>query len=152
MTIITGTYERVKKEYEAKTGEPYFEFYFPFVKESERHFSEIDRFLWESRKLTRFKNRYEGEVLVDVSEWNEPGKGNNRFFNAFMYFLKDFSIQHNRVTLMADQPCCDALLLRLQRFFTIEEICLEPHKAQQPTKIGFIMLGDKEKETVHVRS
>ena len=149
MKIITGSYEKVKQECSKYVDNTCFEFYFSYVSDSVERFREIDRFLYESRKRTRFKNKYIGDIVIDVSDWNNEEKLNN-YFDLFMYFVKD-NMEHNRFILTADKQCSKALLLRLKRFFKLEEVCLEPAKLDSKIKMGFALPDDKE-ESSNVRA
>ena len=142
MKIITGSFEKVKKQIKIKMGNEYFEFFFPYVEESADRFREIDRFLYESRKHTRFKNAYIGNIVIDISEWNNNRRFNN-YFDAFMYFIID-NMNLNRFIFTADKPCNRELFERLQKYFKIEEMCLEAVKPKQKIKIGFALPEEKE--------
>ena len=147
MKIITGSYEKVKKEIEKLIGNDYFEFFFPYVEDSVDRFREIDRFLYESRKHTRFKNRYVGNIVIDITDWNN--RECNKYFDAFMYFVKD-NTDLNRFIFTVDKPSSRELIERLSVFFTINEKSLETMKPKQKIKIGFALPEEKE-DALHVR-
>ena len=142
MELISGSYEKVKHECEKMIGKEYFEFFFPYVEDNVDRFREIDRFLYESRKQTRFKNSYVGNVVIDISDWNNRSSF-NKYFDAFMYFIKD-NMNLNRFIFTADKPCNRELFERLQKYFKIEEMCLEAVKPKQKIKIGFALPEEKE--------
>lgn len=142
MKIITGPYEKVRKKCSEIFKTDFFEFSFPFVDEGAERFRELDRFLFESRKKTRFKNRYKGNVVIDVSAWNDRGIFND-YFDSFMYFIID-SMDESGFILTADKPCSAELISRLKRFFDISEICLTKKKKAQKVTIGFAPSSEKE--------
>lgn len=143
--LIQGKYEKVKEYYGKKIGMDYFEFDFVYASTNET-LREIDRFLWESRRhKTRFKNHYEGPALVDLTSWN--GQDLNKYFNAFMYFLKDNKFIDS--TFILQEECSPQLRRALESFFSIKITELELDKKIEPVrKIGFYQ---EEREIEDVR-
>ena len=75
----------------------YFEFRLSYGSRPE-YFREFDRFHWTSRhQCTRFKNRYTGPVVVDVSEWAQESP--NTCLTDFLYFLNDKFISEDCVLI-----------------------------------------------------
>ena len=143
--LIQGKYEKVKTFYEKNMAKKYFEFQLAYVSQNEV-FREIDRFLWESRhQMTRFKNNYQGPVLIDLSCWNENEL--NIYFEAFMFFLKDNGFYE--CTFMIQEECCKELLEKLKEFFEISVTSLNIEKKAKKMTIGFVVT---EKEIENVRS
>lgn len=131
--IILGSYENAKRMYEQKNGKNYFEFEFSFVDQSQ-NFREINRFLWESKhEMTRFKNRYSGPVLIDLSQWNDEQP--NIYFDAFMYFLKDS--EDIEVTFAVDNDLSHQLKKRIEKLFELEIITLDREVEKEEARIGF---------------
>lgn len=136
MRLIHGGYSEAIAYCRKKLKSDFFEFDFPFVSMSE-NFREIDRFLWESRhQCTRFRNRYEGPVVIDVTDWNNQYP--NDYFDAFLYFLKS-SEKSLTCTLISSEPFSQAVLDRINRLFDAKEISLS--EAEKPRRknrtIGF---------------
>ena len=132
--LIQGSYVTAKKFYTEHNGKEYFEFHFPYVSKDQT-FRELDRFLWESKhEMTRFRNRYEGPVLIDLTEWNRHGR--NEYFDAFMYFLLDNpSVKQ---TFILQEPCSTELMETLKSFFEIKVTELEIKKTPDAKRrIGF---------------
>ena len=91
MYLVQGKYSEAIAKCQKILDGNYFEFEFLYTDESER-FREIDRFLYESRHTLRFENEYRGNVVIDISDWNEK---TNSYFDAFMYFLKDNAAKYH---------------------------------------------------------
>lgn len=115
-------------------GEP-FVFNLPYVPLSE-HFREINRFLWESRhQLTRFCNNYEGNVIVDVTAWNQASV--NEYFDAFLYFLKDRE-ESLHCTFISEVDFSDAVCDRISRLFPTKTVRFDSGSGRKPAaRIGF---------------
>lgn len=141
MKLIQGDYRKIKMylKKEMKEGE-YFEFKLPYVDEN-CVFREINRFNDESRRMTRFKNKYTGNVSVDISDWAE--KDTNEYFEAFAYFLLDrvLEFESSEVVLTCEKECKQKFLSILEECF-LEEICVTDlgvrHKAKEKRVIGFV--------------
>lgn len=143
--LIQGNYEKAKKHYEKSGKCDYFEFHLAYTPTNET-FREIDRFLWESRhQKTRYRNRYEGPVLIDLSSWN--GKETNTYFDAFMYFLKDNS--SFECTFIVQKQCSAQMEQKLESFFKIKKTVLEQNSIPSKRTIGFDTEG-KEDEYVRI--
>lgn len=144
MKLILGNYEKTIDYCNRMDNGSFFEFLFAYASENET-FREINRFIWESKHLaTRFKNKYRGAVVIDLSEW--CGDAPNKYFDAFMYFIKGNSDDY-RVDFISQNECPSALLERLDSFFDIEIIDLGLDKHSSDTKIGFY-IEREEKEYV----
>lgn len=148
MKIIIGSYEKVKDRCLKIFPGGYYDFNFLYVSENER-FREIDRFLYESRHLLRFKNEYTGNVVIDISEWNN--KILNRYFDAFMFFVKD-NLNRINCVFVINEKCNDELIAKLKSFFNIEQVLLQLPKEQPKVKIGFAINEEKEEKRSNVRS
>ena len=127
MVVIQGTYEDIIHYYEATTVGTYFEFTFSFVGQNEI-FRELDRFLWESKHVLRFQNTYEGNVLIELSGWNQKADSDfNEYFDAFMYFLRSkCNVLH--VTFFAEGQCSKSLYDHLDKHFDVQLI--DPDKGE----------------------
>lgn len=144
MYLVQGKYSETIKKCQKILDGDYFEFEFLYMDESLR-FREIDRFLYESRHTLRFENEYRGNVVIDISDWNEKI---NLYFDAFMYFLKDNADKYCCV-LISNKKCSDKTIEKLNDLFTIEEICLSLPEEKKTVKIGFV---DNERIDINVRS
>lgn len=116
MKLIQGKYKKSKEYIFSEFKNNYFEFYLPYVDENSM-FKEINRFNDESKKLTRFKNSYSGNVIVDLTEWvDEPV---NRYFTAFMYFLVDRTLkfENSKLIFLCEQACTDELISAIEEYF-----------------------------------
>ena len=132
--LFYGDYESVK---EALSTIAYYEFELQY----EQYEKEINRFLWESRKeMTEYKNRYTGNVVIDLSKWNE--RCDKPFFEAFQYFLLD---NVTEIIFILDNKPSNKLLNSLSKKFDIEtkELSLTK-KAIKQKRIGFIYEEEKE--------
>lgn len=140
--LITGIYEKVKEECnKIFSTSQYFDFNLFYVPETDK-FREIDRFLYDSRHMLRYENEYTGNVIVDISEWNNNTI--NIYFEAFMYFLKDNNAKY-RCILIADDRCSEELMDKLKLFFSeLKEIQLPVKTEKKPAQIGFVINDEKE--------
>ena len=150
MKILSGDRKKSFDYCDRVFNKDYFTFSFMCVEKGER-FSEIDRFLDESIKKTRFSNEYKGNVVIDLSEWNESDDF-NRFFNAFMYFIKDKTEVYKTYAciFVSDTPCSENLLAAMNKFFSIREISMSGEQRSKKRKIGFDITESKE-EKCYVR-
>lgn len=146
MKLIMAEYSQARNICTDCIGADRFDFCFSYVP-AENRFREIDRFLWESRhEMTRFENSYHGPAAVDLTAWSEASP--NDYFDAFMYFLKDFG-EEGKLIFISEKPCREAILSRLRRFFEIEITDLLEKKEEHHTrKIGFAVQEGND----HVRS
>lgn len=143
INLILGKYELAISYYRQQMHEDCFEFHFTYVPRDER-FRELDRFIWESRHTkTRFKNKYAGPVLIDITEWNFEIP--NDYFTAFMFYLKDNP--DLECTFLAENEISSILLQKLSAFFEVNVIKLETRETVH-TNIGFYI----EEANVDVRS
>ncbi len=143
--LIQGDYKNVKAYYGKKKTSEYFEFDFVYAGPLEV-FREIDRFIWESvHQKTRYKNRYDGPVLIEVTSWNK--KDINEYFDAFMYYIKDK--YEGKCTFFCKEPCSEELEGKLREFFDIKIVNAGFEAAVSDVKtIGFSIDGGKEKVDV----
>lgn len=146
MKILSGNLEKAYSYCDKVFNEDYFTFLFMYTERGER-FSEIDRFLDESGRKSRFSNEYIGNVVVDLSEWNESDDF-NRFFNAFMYFIKDKTEVYKTLTciFISDTPCTEKLIDAVNKFFPIREISMSNEQKAKKQKIGFDISDNKEEK------
>lgn len=146
MKIITGNYRDVRDECEKLYPEGYFEFVFACCDENSR-FREIDRFLYESRKTLRYQREYVGNVVVDITAWNDTEL--NSLFDAFMYLLKDGKEKY-RVAFTMGNRSSDKLLKRLNDVFEGDIQVVDLHLDVEPMKhkIGFTANVESEEEYV----
>lgn len=144
MYLVQGKYSEAIAKCQKILDGNYFEFEFLYTDESER-FREIDRFLYESRHTLRFENEYRGNVVIDISDWNEK---TNSYFDAFMYFLKDNAAKYCCV-FISNKKCSDKTIEKFNDLFIIEEICLSLPEEKKKVKIGFV---DNERSEINVRS
>lgn len=146
VTLIQGEYEKAKDYYKSTMLNDYFEFHFVYTSTNEV-FRELDRFIWESKhQKARFKNRYAGPVLIDLTEWNssEP----NEYFDAFLYYLKDHV--YLECTFIVQNLCDECFLEKIRSFFEIYVVELEIQKGKdQKRRIGFYI---EERNDDNVRS
>ena len=133
MYLVQGNYCKVKEYCSKMFGDSFFEFDFVYVDETER-FREIDRFLYESRHTLRFQNEYEGNVIINLTEWND--KAVNAYFEAFMYFIKDNADKYNCI-FIADEKCEDRLIDKISSMFELECVEIEIEAKTSMPKIGF---------------
>lgn len=144
MELIIGKIEKILDYYAKKTTGNYFGFEL-MPPASYVTFNELNRFRWESKKLTRFKNRYEGNVIIDLTAWND-GNFTCHEFEAFMYYLKD---NPGYVCTFASEKNLDPLLLkRLEGLFgEINQISfLTPQNNAKKRNIGFTIDNKEEND------
>ncbi|MBQ8000285.1 MAG: hypothetical protein IJ298_03600 [Ruminococcus sp.] len=144
MILIQGSYPKAKKHANKLMNSSYFEFYFPFVDESVT-FREINRFNDESRRLTRFKNKYTGNVAINITEWAD--KPLNRYFIAFAYYILDRTLElcDSKVMLICECTCSQAFLNELEEHFgdKIELVDLgTKDRESDRRRIGFVTCND----------
>lgn len=151
MYLLQGDYPNVKDYCEELFADDYFEFELSYVSENEK-FKEIDRFLWESRhECTRYKNRYNGNFAIGITEWND--KTPNKYFDAFMFFLKDYMSSARSCVIFVEDYIDKSLLNALKKHFnlTIKELSLTEKDDFTMKKIGFcIDFDNKENENVRI--
>ena len=146
--LIQGKYEEAITQCRSKIDGEYFEFCFSYTTAEER-FREIDRFLWESRhQCTRYQNRYDGPVVVDLTQWARQYP--NDYFDAFMYFLKDISCGRECI-FISETVCGRQIVDRMSDLFDVNVITLDTVKTHSEKKktnpIGFAF-NEEEKEHV----
>ena len=148
MKVISGKYEKALEYCEKEFEGNYFQFYFPFVDEQSR-FIEIERFLYESRHSLRFANHYEGNVVIDISEWNRKNKV-NRYFFAFLCFIKDNTDIYNCIFIM-DKNCEKKIAESLREYLDFNLVILDGLKSKEKVKIGFDFTTSQQEDN-NVRS
>ena len=145
MILITGDYNKIKSECEKIYQTGFFDFNFLYVSESER-FREIDRFLFESRHTLRFENEYKGNVVIDISEWNNMII--NTYFEAFMYFIKDNKNKYDCVFIL-NERCSKDMREKLKDFFgEVKEVQMPALNEKKKNRIGFVLDDGKEVNNV----
>ena len=149
MDLIQGNYEESIFQCQMRFPNGFFAFCFAYTPSSESHFREIDRFLWESRHECRFKNRYQGPCVVDITSWS--GQYPNIYFDTFLYFLKDI-IADNQCVLITQTECIHSVVDRLSDFFNINIITLDNSKLhnKKTNRIGFYSVEEEKEEKCHV--
>jgi len=151
MYFLQGDYKKVKGYFNDLFPNDYFEFEFSYVAEDEK-FKEIDRFLWESRhECTRYKNRYNGSLVIGLNEWNN--NETNKYFDAFMYFLKDYMRFAHSCVFFIEDFADKSLIEALEKHFdlTVKELSITVKNDRIQRKIGFCINPDeKEKENVRI--
>lgn len=127
-------------------GESYFEFSFAYADMQER-FVELDRFVWESKHLARFRNEYIGNTVIDLTEWNSHAYALNEYFDAFLYYLKSKEATLTVCFILTD-ACEPELIGRLKEVFDVRPVILTSTMNQNHTKIkiGFAPQGGREKD------
>ena len=137
MDIIIGSCRECAEHCDKLFGEDYFPFVFPYVS-VDAPFREIDRFLWESKRTrTRFRNRYEGNVVIDITAWSTQIP--NEYFEAFMCFLEDNSDILPTV-FISETVCGSHVKASLSKHFEISELLLDSavDRSANRNVIGFI--------------
>lgn len=148
MRLIQGDYGKIKKYMNDNMGSTYFEFNLPYVDDN-CVFKEINRFNDESRCITRFKNKYSGDVMVDITEWID--KSVNEYFEAFSYFILDRMLEFpsSKFFLTCEKECTQEFLSVLEDCFKddIQVIDLGVRKKTLSSKrvVGFVLDGTTEK-------
>ncbi len=122
--------------------DPFFEFSFSYVSTLER-FMELNRFIWESKHLVRFKNEYEGNVMIDLSEWDRHAYELNEYFDAFLYYLKSKKDKLN-ICFVSAGNCENALLERLRAVLDVRIIQLQRETKKKTARIGFELVERSE--------
>ena len=152
MFFLQGDYKKIKGYCNDLFGKDYFEFEFTYVSENDK-FKEIDRFLWESRhECTRYKNKYYGNLVIGLNEWNENEP--NKYFEAFMYFLKDYLRYAHSCIFFVEAQAGNSLISAVEKYFDLllKELPLTVKKEEANKKIGFcIEVDEKEKENVRIK-
>lgn len=106
------------------------------------NFREIDRFLWESKKNMRYKNKYKGSVIINLSKWN--GKPINKYFHAFIYMIRD---NYTECSFITESPADNELIDELSKHYNNLKVKSFLEKEQRIKPIGFAI----EEEANNVR-
>ena len=107
-------------------------------------FKELNRFVWESRhRYTRFKNRYSGNAVIDMSDWTNE-RANDKLY-AFLYFLKDREELISCV-FISENECGRSFCEAVERLFDFERVNLPSmiKNATRAKRIGFTGTSDGE--------
>jgi len=144
MILIQGDYSKSKKYADDLMQSEYFEFHFPYVEEQVT-FREINRFNDESRRLTRFKNKYTGKVVINITEWAD--KPLNSYFRAFSYFIMDRILEYGEdsVALICETTCVPEFIENLETQYDcrIRLVDVGVKNRENTTRvIGFIPYAD----------
>ena len=143
MVVIQGDYENAIRYCDKITDGAFFEFDFSYVDLNER-FRELDRFIWESKHTLRFQNEYRGNVIVELSGWNDKSEYEfNEYFDAFMYYLKSKGNMLN-VAFFVNGKCSRALFNCLSRFYEIHLV--EPEKGEVSLQTAKVQIGFNSRE------
>lgn len=132
MKLAQGDCRKIKEYIYTVLKGRCFEFDFPYIDENSI-FREINRFNDESKKLTRFKNKYTGDVVVNLTDWID--KPINEYFSAFMYYLVDRTLEfkNSKLIFTSETICPREFLTTIENYFD--------------NKIQLIDLGVKTKDT-----
>lgn len=116
MELVIGDYSKIKEYLKKVMDTADFEFKLPYVDENST-FKEIDRFIDESKAHARFKNKYEGDVAIEITDW--AYKPINEYFEAFSYFLRDRMLEfaNKKVILTCEKECTKEFLAELEDCF-----------------------------------
>lgn len=115
MILIQGDFPKAKKYANELMGN-YFDFHFPYVEE-QLTFREINRFNDESRRLTRFKNKYTGKAVINLTEWAD--KPLNSYFRAFSYFIMDRILEYGEdsIAFICETTCSHEFIESLESLY-----------------------------------
>lgn len=128
MKLICAGYEEAIAKCNELMKDGFFEFSFSYVPTEEK-FRELDRFIWESKhQCARFKNYYEGDAVIELTEWND--NFTNEYFDAFMFYLKG-NLGRISTTFIVDGRCSEALEKKMEKFFSIEIVELDENRANE---------------------
>ena len=124
----------------------YFEFRLAYGSNPESY-REFDRFHWSSRhQCTRYKNRYTGPVVVDLSEWAEDAP--NTCLTDFLYYLTDTFADQDCV-LITEKPCNKKLLEHIEKTVSIHRKNQKLKETENDKRvIGFSASGKEDREYV----
>lgn len=144
MLLVQGTYQKIHHYCNDIFKTNYYEFCFSYVENNER-FREIDRFIWESKHFhTRFKNRYTGQVVVDLTAWSN--KEPNEYYEAFLYFLKDYE-PHCELCFITSEQYQEPTYAMLKKMFNVKTVDLGIENVKVERTIGF-SISKEGKENV----
>lgn len=142
MELIQAKYEKALQYCKSKMNRKYFEFHFSYVPMNER-FRELDRFIWEAKhQCTRYKNRYLGDIVIDISEWSD--KEPNEYFHAFLYYIKDV-YNEQKCIFISERVCEKSITEKMQEHFeiTIRTFDISPTISKKVNHIGFTDLTEE---------
>lgn len=145
MELIEAEYAWSSAHCKKKYPNGFFEFRLSYGNRPE-YFREFDRFDWISRhQCTRFKNRYTGPVVVDISEW--AAESPNTCLTDFLYYLTDNS---KDCVLISEEPIKKELLTHIEKAVSIDRK-IQRLKSREPSSkcvIGF--RAEEKEESEHV--
>lgn len=147
MELIEAEYTWSTAHCKKKFPDGYFEFCLSYGSRPE-YFREFDRFHWTSRhQCTRFKNRYTGPVVVDLSEWAEESP--NVCLTDFLYYLLD-KYGSKDCVLISEKPLGKELLAHVEKTVALDRIIqrLKPKELLSKRVIGFQVEEKEEQEHV----
>lgn len=136
MELIEAEYIWSTAHCKKKFPNGYFEFRLSYGSRPE-YFREFDRFHWTSRhQCTRFKNRYTGPVVVDLSEWAEESP--NACLTDFLYYLSD-KFGSKDCVLISEKPVGKELLAHIEKTIVLDRkiLKLKPKELSSKRVIGF---------------
>ena len=140
MKLIQGEYRKSKEYILNELKNDYFEFNLPYVDENSV-FKEINRFNDESKKCTRFKNEYSGNVSRKFIWMDEQTP--QWLFHCFMCFLVDRTLEFNnsKLIFICEQICPKELIYTIEDYFDEKTQLIDigvKTKDRQKTMIGFV--------------
>lgn len=148
MELIEADYAWSAAHCRKKYPNGFFEFRLSYGNRPE-HYREFDRFHWTSRhQCTRFKNRYTGPVVVDISEW--ASESPNTCLTDFLYYLMD-KCDAKDCVLISEEPIKKELLTHIEKTVSIDRK-IQKLKSKEPSSkcvIGF-RVEEKEVEREYV--
>ena len=142
MELIEADYAWSSAHCKKKYPNGFFEFRLSYGNRPES-FREFDRFHYISRhQYTRFKNRYTGPVVVDISEW--AAESPNTCLTDFLYYLAD-TFDSKDCVLISEEPIKKELLTHIEKTVSIDRKIqkLKPKESSSKCVIGF-RAGNKE--------
>lgn len=135
MEYIEADYQWMMNYCKEKFPNGFFEFRLGYGSRSEVY-NEFNRFHWTSRHTgTRFKNKYDGPLVLDISEWADESP--NTCLTDFLYYLAD-SFSPDACIIISEKTCSKELVDHIDKVLPIEKrICLLKEKNQAYRVIGF---------------
>lgn len=148
MKLVQGDFKKTREYICTAIKGTCFEFDFPYIDEN-AVFREINRFNDESKKLTRFKNKYTGNVVVDLTDWVD--KTINEYFSAFMYYLVDRTLEfkNSKLIFTSEKVCPHEFLTTIEDYFDNKIQVIDLGVKTKDTKksyIGFITDDDRSEK------
>lgn len=147
MKVVIGSIKSLQEYIHRQFRETsVFEFTLSFSDEYSNRFEEINRFQQQSvEQFARFRNRYTGRTVIDLSEWSDKPINSKLF--AFLYFLKDRELydKKNKTTFVCETHLEPELIERIEDIFD-EQVDVIDLGVKQKTKnpIGFHVFNEKD--------